>query len=240
MFTFGSGSVWAVPSGATATPVQFGTLQDVSTDFSFSNKELTGQYQFPVAVARGPGKITCKAKSASISALAFNTIFFGNIQTTGGLTTASQSATIPATPYQVTVTNSATFLDDLGVTYSATGIALTKVASSPATGQYSVAAGVYTFAAADTTLGVVISYSYTIMTGFQSTITNQLMGQAPTFTVVLNNANYGSQNFTLKLYSCVSSKLAMNFKNTDFMVPEFDFEAFANAANSIGQLSTAA
>ena len=37
-----------------------------------------------------------------------------------------------------------------------------EVASGPTTGQYSVSAGVYTFAAADTLLGVLISYTYKI------------------------------------------------------------------------------
>ncbi len=50
---FGSGVLIATPSGANATPVQFGTLQDVSIDISFSSKQLFGQYQFPIALARG-------------------------------------------------------------------------------------------------------------------------------------------------------------------------------------------
>lgn len=49
---------------------------------------------------------------------------------------------------------------DAGVTYVATGAALTAVASAPATGQYSVAAGVYTFAAGDAGKAVVVNYGY--------------------------------------------------------------------------------
>lgn len=66
--------------------------------------------------------------------------------------------TIPGTPYQVTVNGY--WLADFSVTYASTGIALTKVSASPTVGQYSVADGVYTFAAADTGVGVLISYSY--------------------------------------------------------------------------------
>lgn len=72
----------------------------------------------------------------------------------------SQTATIPATPFQVTVTNGATFALDLGVLYGST--AFVAVANSPAAGQYSVsAAGVYTFNTADTAKSVAITYLYT-------------------------------------------------------------------------------
>jgi hypothetical protein len=69
---FGSGVLIATPSGANATPVQFGALQDVSLDFSFASKQLFGQYQFPIAFARGEGKITGKAKFANIDGPLYN------------------------------------------------------------------------------------------------------------------------------------------------------------------------
>lgn len=74
--------------------------------------------------------------------------------------TVAQSAVVPGTPYQVTVTNAATFIEDLGVTLS--GTALTKVASAPATGQYSVAAGIYTFNSAQNGQTVIINYRWTV------------------------------------------------------------------------------
>ena len=77
---FGSGVLIGTTSDG---PLQFGTLQDVSVDFSFSVKSLMGQYQFPVAVARGAGKISGKAKFANIDGPILNTIFFGNTPATG-------------------------------------------------------------------------------------------------------------------------------------------------------------
>ena len=70
-----------------------------------------------------------------------------------------EMGTVPATPYQITVAGSATFLADRGVTHL--GTPMTRVPSGPTTGQYAVneATGVYTFAAADTTFAVLISYS---------------------------------------------------------------------------------
>src|SRR5581483_11374955 len=91
----------------------------------------------------------------------------GTGQTTStGITALYDDATgaaIPATPYQITPTvpSSGTWLADLGVV-DINGNPYTRVASAPATGQYSVAAGVYTFAAADTGKTVYINFRYTV------------------------------------------------------------------------------
>lgn len=68
--------------------------------------------------------------------------------------------TVPAVsgPYTVTVTHAANFLTDLGVTLA--GTPLTKVSGAPATGQYAVVAGVYTFNAAQHDAAVIITYHY--------------------------------------------------------------------------------
>src|SRR5882724_10875273 len=128
MFVFGAGQLFAVPnSGSPAQPAQFGTLQDVSVNFSFTNKELYGQYQFPVAIGRGPGKVDGKASAASINAAAMNNIFFGGTTSTGGLQSVIEAGTVPGvSTYTVTVSHSATFTDDLGVQNATTGLYLTK------------------------------------------------------------------------------------------------------------------
>ena len=66
-------------------------------------------------------------------------------------------AVVPASPYKVTVAQSAAFSCDQSVSY-ANGNKLVQVAASPATGQYSITAGVYTFAAADTGQSLTIVY----------------------------------------------------------------------------------
>lgn len=242
-FLYGSGSLFGSRTDiANPTPVQFGVIQDVELDFSFTTKELMGQYQAPVAVARGPMKITGKTKAARIQAHAFNDIFLGQTVTTGQQATSLNEgpSAIPATPFEITVANSATFVADLGVINATTGIPLTRVASGPAAGQYSVAAGVYTFSSADQVAGVSvqISYTYTIAaTGSRIIATNQLMGAAPAFQVTLYGTYQGKQA-TLVLPQCISTKLSLQFKNEDFMIPEFDFSAYANAAGTFFDLST--
>ncbi len=67
-YAFGVGALIALRTDtATATPAQFGTLQEVQLDMSFTVKELTGQFQAPAALARGGLKITGKAKAARVS-----------------------------------------------------------------------------------------------------------------------------------------------------------------------------
>ena len=243
MFEFGSGTLFGFPSGgntaANPTPMKFGTLQDVSLDISGDVKQLYGQNQFPEAVARGKCKITGKAKFASINGKMMNDLFFGQTMGTGMVKTAlDEATTIPATPFQVTVANAAQFKQDWGVRYASganAGIPLTRVAATPATGQYSVdtVTGIYTFAAADTGASVQISYTFTAAaTGTQLNITNQLMGFAPTIQVLLQTA-YNANQFSVLLYSVVASKLSFATKQEDFIIPEFDFEAFANAAGQV-------
>ncbi len=240
MFEFGSGTLWGFPvSGNTApnpTPMKFGTLQDVSLDISGDVKQLYGQKQFPEAVARGKCKITGKSKFAAINGKMFNDLFFGQTMGAGMIKTAlDESATIPTTPFNITVSNAAQFKQDWGVRYVATGIPLTRVAASPAQGQYSVntATGVYTFAAADTGAAVLISYTFTAAaSGTQLNIFNQLMGFAPTIQVLLETI-YNTNQFSVLLYSVVASKLSFATKQEDFIIPEFDFEAFANSSGQV-------
>ncbi len=239
---FGAGVLIGTPAGG--SPLQFGTLQDVSVDFSFSVKQLMGQFQFPIAVARGAGKISGKAKFANIDGPTLNQIFFGNAPTTGQkLWSYNEGATVAvASPYTATVANAGSFDQNLGVAYASTGLQLTQVTSGPAQGQYSVAAGVYTFNAADSGKALLITYSYTQSTaGSKAVIGNKLMGVAPTFQIDFyqTNPNIAGAQWSLRLYSCISSKLGLASKLEDFTIPELDFEAFANASNNLGEINTA-
>lgn len=227
-------------SGSISTD-PFGNIQDATVDFSFEMKELFGQYQFPIDIARAKGKINGKAKIAHINAKLYNDLFFGQAIATGEtIVQANESHAIPTTPYQVTIAPPASgvFAQDQGVLYGATGIPLQKVASGPATGQYSVAAAVYTFAAADTTLVVYISYTYTIATGNTITITNQVMGSSPIFQLTWG-IQYENKNFFMRLNQCIAPKMNFNAKLDDYVVPEMDFSAFADASGNIGLISLA-
>lgn len=241
MFSFGSGVLQGFRTDvATQTPINFGLVQEVNLDVAYDTKQLYGQYQYPVAIARGKAKFSGKAKLARISGIVFGSLFFGITPVAGQVATSfAESGTIPGTPYAVTPANAATFVDDLGVVNSSTGLPLTKVASGPTTGQYSVNAttGVYTFAAADTTLVMLISYTYTISaTGEKIVVTNQLLGTTPTFQANLYTT-FQSKAVSIKMPNCVSQKLTFPTKLDDFVMPDFEFDVFADASGAVATWS---
>src|SRR5215469_4599212 len=155
---FGSGSLWGVITqfvdGTTPTNptiVKVGTLQEWALDVQWDLKQLYGSYDSPVAIGRGKAKYPLKFKFAQLNSNMLQAFIFGvpGQPTTGEtLMAEDESHSIPgSSPYTVTIAppNSGTFVADWGVRYASSGLTLTKVASSPAAGQYSVSAGVYTF-----------------------------------------------------------------------------------------------
>jgi hypothetical protein len=91
---------------AAPTPIQFGVLQEASVDFSFDIKELFGQYQFPVAVGRGKGKITGKSQVRPAERPDDQQLFFGQTLVSGTLSEVIDTVgtAIPTTPFQITPT----------------------------------------------------------------------------------------------------------------------------------------
>jgi hypothetical protein len=244
---FGPGILWLTPTGVTApTPVNIGFINEFSTDISFDSKDLFGQNQFPLLVARGTAKASGKMKAAVVSGQALNTVLYGGSWTAGTQYDATTTAAtaIPTTPYQITPTvpSSGTWNQDLGVTNAATGEPLTAVAASPAAGQYSVSAGIYTFSSADHTSGisVVISFAYTWASapGQNQTIANSLIGSTPTFQLDYKSTLYGA-TYYLRIFQAIGTKGSFAHKITDYMMPEYDFGFFANASQNIGLVSLA-
>jgi hypothetical protein len=239
MNSFGLGGLYLFPSGTT-NPVEVAQLQDITTDFSYDIKELYGQYSFPVNAARGKGKVSLKASWAQVRPDVIMQILGGTSATGTKMISRDNAETIPATtPYTVTVTvpSSGTFVQNLQVVdvTDTTGypIVFEQVDSgSEAAGKYSVAAGVYTFAAADEGKSVLISYEYSLTTGNTVTITNPIMGVAPKFAVRAYNILDGKQ-FGFYYPRCISSKLSLNMKLDDFAIPDFDITAYADAANIV-------
>ncbi len=210
--SFGPGIVWGervddpvtklpVPVQGTG-PTQFGITQKASVNWSFTDKPLYGQQQFPVAVARGQGKVDVKITNAQFNMMLFADIFFGLTPTLGQFSVAQSEVTIGGS---YTVLNSATFLDDLGVRYNDSGNHLRRVSggvpptlppplvipgapppptplplSGPDTYTVDLTTGSYTFNTATPGAEVVVSYAYeTTDEGIQLLITNQSQGFTP-------------------------------------------------------------
>lgn len=253
-YLFGAGTLWGTPLAdangnaiANPSPVNFGALQDISLDISFDTKMLYGSQQFPLAVGRGKGKVSGKARAAKINGAMWNAIVFGQTLNTGGRAEVFDTTgkAIPATPFTITVSNTAADATHVQIPNSGTldtflGVRdqnnnpMTRVASAPTTGQYSIAGGVITFAAADTGQTVFIDYAYTYTSSVarEGTVQNVLMGYAPQFQVDLY-IPYAGKQLMVRLPNCISTKLSIATKLDDFTEPEFDFEAFADSLGRV-------
>lgn len=247
---FGAGKLICTPlldaagvAVANPTPVVVGILQDVSVDIDYETKTLHGEKQFAVAIGRGKAKIGWKAKSGDVFGGVLGSLMLGaSAAASRKAAVIDFAATIPTTPFTITIAppSSGVFVADMGVIDALTGVSLTRVASAPTTGQYSVvpATGVYTFAAADTAKGVLISYEYSIASSTTSqlyNISNNLMGYTPTFSALFFN-QYAGKTQVLKLNTCVLGKLALPFKNDDFTMSDIDAQAFADASSNVGYI----
>lgn len=249
---FGAGVLYGERTDTTGSgigPQQFGVLQSCTVDFDWTTRQLWGQNQFPVDIARGQCNITGRASFAQVFGAIYRDLCFGATSSTGQIIlAANEAATVPASSaYTVTPANSATFVDDLGVYYAAganAGKRFSRVTSPSAAGQYSVneTTGVYTFASPDASAAVLISYMWnSASTGSTINLTNQLMGKTPTFKASFRtekNTQGTTAGLTLVLNACTSSKLSMPTRLDDYQIQEFDFMAFSDTSGSVGTLST--
>ena len=239
-FNFGVGQMFFTPPGTNQTPVNIGTLKNISLDISRDVKELMGANAFPEDVGLGKGKITGKAKSGRINGATFQSLVAGATIATGqALAANNETGTIPGTPFQITTVNSATWTADGGVYDYTASKWLARVASGPATGQYAVTAGVYTFAAADTGHIVGLYYTYTATTGFTTTLQNPLMGAATVFSLVVFNTYRGKQK-GYKLWAVTFPKISWDDKQDDFTEWDLEFQGFTDmSTNNVISLYTA-
>ena len=243
-YAFGTGTLIAKRTDTTNTPpFMFGVLQNITLDFDQKLESLLGQNKVAVAIGDGELKITGKAKFARLQMTLFNNLLAGQTAATGTLDMAStgEAVTLASTTY--VVANAAlTPLEDFGVFYAANGVQLTPVASAPTVGQYAFNAstGTYTFASGDSGAAVYVYYSFSGASGSKLVYANQLMGTSPIFEIYFKTtaSNFGTPKIvTIKLNACKSSKLALSFTNQKFAIPEFDFQAMADAAGNVFTLS---
>jgi hypothetical protein len=237
---FGTGVLYGNPTlgnqPVNPTPFRFGVLQEVTVDFKADLKKLYGQYQFPVATARGKIDVTLKAKLAVFDPNMLNQLYFAQASAAGyWLISDGEQKTIAANI--ATVTNNTTMQEDWGVQYKTTGQQLILVNSAPAVGQYSVQvnAGIYTFNSGDNTNVVLISYTYTSNSGTTITLANQLMGYAPELKMLLYN-RFRTKYFAIELNDVTLGSINIPTKLEDFWVADIDGSANADASNTLGKL----
>jgi hypothetical protein len=237
LYNFGVGFASFTPFGSNAagqpTPTQFLTLQDISVEFSFTEKPLIGQLSFPVAVARGEGKIAIKVKYARIGLKTLNDSLFAGTVASGETNIAINEAHTAASSVAITPPNSGTYGSDNGV-LDAVGDPMILVAATPAVGQYSEAAGTYTFNAGQTGT-LLISYSYTVTTGYSVAVPNKPMGQSPQCKLWVANSNW-TNNLAILVPAVVFTKLTLPQKNTDWTLVDSEGSAYADSSGNVSYL----
>jgi hypothetical protein len=238
---FGPGSLYVTRNDiANQTPVNIGYAQEFSYDEAGETKELYGQNQYPLVIARGTLKATGKMKAATVSGIALNAVFNGQSFLAGQLIMAQGEAqTITAGAATPSHGGTGTFDTDLGVIYALTSLPLMKVTAAPTVGQYSVNAvtGAYAFNTAENTVGVLLTYAYLSASGGQKIIvSNTPIGTTPTFQIDYSSSLYG-QPYYVRMFAAVSTKLTRAHKLVDFMMPEIDFGFFANQGQQVYEIS---
>jgi len=234
---FGAGSMFVAPVGGNQ-PVNPSAmailgLQGASVSQDQKLVELKGANKGPDDVATADFTVKGNIEMARVDVDLFNQAYYSEAMTTNApIVVPNEAGTVPGmTTFTITVSGSATWTKDLGVRYT-NGQPLVKVSSVTAKGQYSVAAGVYTFFSGDASATVLISYVKTSTAGTLLTVHNQLMGFGPIVEVYMwenyNSLLNQSVNNGIHLYACRFAKNDLTIKRDNFAMVKMEFEAFPN------------
>lgn len=107
--------------------------------------------------------------------------------------------------------------------------------------QYSgPASGVYTFATGSNGLTLTFRYSKSQTVGRSVDLTNQPMGLSTKFQLNMYNRSTSNagKTFGVRLYAVVFPKFSLPMKNTEFTLPDLDFECLADVNGRIGTFYT--
>lgn len=239
---FGSGVLFGNPTlgnqPTNPTPFRFGVLQEVTVDFKADLKKLYGQYQFPVATARGKINVDIKGKLAVSDPNMLNQLYWAQTSASGyELIMDSQAGTVTGGNVTVNATANAV-VTDWGVQYKSTGQQLIKVNVAPNVGQYQINVNnnsQYIFATGDNGNVVAISYTINSSAGVTITLANQLMGYAPELSMLLYN-KFRTKYFAITLNDVTLGSISVPTKLEDFWIYDFDGSANADASNTLGKM----
>ncbi len=247
---FAIGNVFFNPVGgllpANAAPQQLNTIQDIQVDWSGKGVELRGQLLYAIDARLADVSVKVKFQVGQYSLDMLNVLFFAGTLASG----ASQDTIVPDEAYsvpsvslssQLTITGAT---EDLGVSLASNGSNFDRVLTSPATGQYTFALsagnGVYTFAAADAGLAILVSY---VVPGTAAAlqVPNNLQGYSPNFELVGWNPVGGNAPATayngFRIFNCVATGLKpLAYKRDGFNMVEVDGLAYCPTGQNVAEL----
>ena len=243
---FAIGHCFVYPNGglqpADASGTELSTIQDFSVDFAGKAVELRGQFLYPVDARVADISAKGKFKVGEWNLEQLNNLFFGGTITLPSVSPVTLSETvyadelwtIPGTPYQITVTNTAGFVQPLSVAWASDLSNFDEVAITPLTQQYTATGGgLFTFNAGDTGKQVLISY-ISGGTGASLSVPNNLQGQSPVVGITGYNAADG--NGFLFPNCRISGIKPLDLKNNAYAMCEVDFQVFCPYGQAVAQL----
>lgn len=237
---FSMGAVFAIPQGANPTPIPFAFFKGADVEVNQTKVDFRGQFKAPIDFGDGPLDIKLKIDALDIRGTILSAITSGATTVVGSklVTPGSETTTIPTTPFQYTVAQTATFVEDGGVYDVTAGKWLTRVASAPTTGQYSVSGvGLYTFAAADVAHIVAFTYVYSSASvGFTTSYSNVIQGPSTFFLArVYNIFTVAGVNRPLgwEFPQTHFGKLAMALKVGAWMEPTIEAACSADVGQTL-------
>lgn len=233
---FGVGFIGLIPAGANPTPIPFGVVKSAAVEHSREIKFLRGQNPYPVDAAAGYANTKGTVKFASFGSATLAAVLAGSTSATGSKVGIANE-TITSASTGVAVANGATFFEDMGLIDTTTGLAMVRVASAPAAGQYSLntTTGTYTGAVADNGHALLASYSYT-GAAIGKTVTllnNQVIGPATIFTLGFYQTYGATRRSGVRFPAVVIPKLGLDYKVDDWADASAEFEVLQDAAGNV-------
>lgn len=225
-YNFGAGDLWVYPNGLSPSSAhKVGTLQDLDLNVERNVKELYGENEFPEDIATTTGKVSGKFSQGRLQAALIAGAY--------GLTPATgQRVGMPFESTGVIAGATYTAANTTGFEHAQVrdefGTPLERSTGAPSATQYQVTTGgVFTFNAAANGKTYSISYSYTVVGGFTTTITNELAGTASYYRIDMFNS-YGGNKMGFSVYRAIIPKLSLPFKNQDHTIPSMEFSGMGD------------
>jgi hypothetical protein len=227
---YGQGRVFSTDAAGATHEV--GELTSVDLEFSVEKAEYKGPYDIVRASVIKTKKLSGKASSGKFDGKLLAKCL-GASTTTGATAKTIHYTERKTIAASVTVDHAANYSSTL-VVRDAAGKDMTAVGSNPAIGQYSVAAGVYSFHASEPAGTATIEYLATAQ-GTSHKVTAGLQTVAPTFKLVLSQPDIEGTPHTLTIFAAVIDKLSKGGKAESFSENSLDFTAQADSNGDLCQ-----
>jgi hypothetical protein len=229
---YGTGQLVYVPQTEPGARIPVCSLQNVKLSIKGDITELDGPGRMAEDLAMGKLSIDGSFASGEVRSGLIMAALPGSVLSTGMLRAISQESTGTIAGATYTVQHPTGFVD-LAI-YDETGKIMTRKASAPAAGEYSVTSGgVFTFNAGANGKVYSVDYIYAdAASGWSLDYTNQPQGPAAAMQLYLLNKSKGKE-FGALLYSVLMPEFSLALKLGEFTLPEGSFKCSADASDRV-------